>query len=184
MTNHHIKLADLGGEILDVAKTLVREHFDEFGLVDIRENHEGSPHVDTKSIYLRAPPWPFKSLRDAQNDTRVVNWPALQLDRRFDAVLTALQHVVGMPLARVLVVDLHAGGSIKSHRDEGQYAEQTERFHYPIETNDKAVSKIGDEEINMPEGTVWWYDKTVEHSAKNDGESGRIHIIFDCWRPQ
>ncbi|CAB4142371.1 Aspartyl/asparaginy/proline hydroxylase [uncultured Caudovirales phage] len=179
---HHIKVADLRGEILETAQMLVREHFDEFGLVDIRENHPGSPHADTKTLYLRAPPWPFASIEKAQNDKRVVNWPLLQLDQRFHAVLGSLQHVVGLPLARVLIVDLKSGGVINEHRDEGAYAEETERFHYPLKTNPKAISKIGDEEVNMTEGSVWWYDKNVMHSAVNGGEEDRIHLIFDCWR--
>ncbi len=31
----------------------------------------------------------------------------------------------------------------------------------------------------MHEGELWWFDHTVTHSAYNDSEQGRIHIIVD-----
>jgi hypothetical protein len=180
---HHVKMADLSGPLLALAQTLVEDHSSEFGRVNIRETYEGSAHASTQTIYLRAPPWPMTSAREAQEDLRVVNWPLFQLDPRFQGLLAVLENVVGLPMARALIVNLPPGSKIKAHRDEGAYAAATERFHYPIKTNSEAISKISNEEIHMPAGTLWWFDKDHVHSAVNGGTSDRIHLIFDCWRP-
>jgi len=179
---HHIKMADLTGQILALAQTLVKDHISELGRVNVREMHEGSAHAATQAIYLRAPPWPLMSAKEAHQDLRVVNWPLLQLDQRFHGLLVALENVVGLPIARAVIVNLPPGGVVKPHRDEGAYAAATERFHYPIETNPKVISKIADEEVHMPVGTLWWFDKYQVHSAVNGGTADRVHLIFDGWR--
>lgn len=179
---HHIKMADLTGQLLALSQTLVHDHSSEFGRVNVREMHEGSAHYATQSIYLRAPPWPLESAKEAHDDLRVINWPLLQLDQRFHGLLVALENVIALPMARALIVNLRPGGKIKEHKDEGAYAAATERFHYPIETNPEAVSKIGTEEVHMPAGTLWWFNKDEPHSAVNGGTSNRVHLIFDCWR--
>lgn len=187
MTQAHTQLAFGGGALLALAQEVLRSHTNQFGLVNIRESHKGSAHKDTQSIFLRSPPWPLGNAREAQEDLRVVNWPALQLDARWDVVLQALQRIVNLPMARALVVNLAPGGTVEMHRDEGIYAQSTERFHYVIETNPEAVStQLDDEErketIHFPVGTIWWFNKDDDHGFVNTGKTNRVHLIFDAWK--
>lgn len=172
----------MNGALLALARQVVTRHQSSFGEFSLREEFPGSSHKDTQSIYLRAPPWPIKEAATSQDDLRVVDWPTLQLDDQLRGVLLTLQEVVKMPMARAMIVKLSPGGAIGLHMDEGVYSQATERFHFPVFTNLKAISRIGDEEVNMTAGVLWWYQKDELHSARNEGEDDRVHIIFDTWR--
>lgn len=179
---HHVELALMKGALLALCREVVTHHLPQLGEFSLRENFTGSPHSDTTSLNLRSVPWPVKDVTAAQEDLRVVDWPALQLDQRFRQVLLLLQEASGLMMARAMVVSLRSGGTIKAHRDEGLYSRVTERFHYPVFTNHYAVSTIGDESVHMPEGTLWWFNKDEVHSATNEGSEDRVHIIFDGWK--
>jgi len=176
------KLADVNGVLLAMLQDAVRLHRGEFGVVDMRESFEGTPHGDTETIYLRAPPWPFGNVAQLQDEVRVVNWPVLQLEQRFGDGLQALQHISGLAMARAMLVKLKPGGQVKPHVDEGLYASCTERFHYVVETNTGAVYSVDGVDEHLPVGTLWWFDKTKEHWAFNNGQTDRIHLIFDGWK--
>lgn len=182
MSSSIVKLGSATGPTQHLLEEAVRLHQGDFGLVDLREKFEGSPHKGTQTLYLRAPPWPMSSKEDVQQSLQIVNWPLLQLEGRFQQALPELERLAGLPLARAMVVRLMPGHQVEPHADQGRYAELTERFHYIVSTNDQAVLGVGDEHATPAVGEVWWIDKRLEHWAYNNGETPRTHIIFDGWR--
>lgn len=177
-----LKMADVRGPALADALEALKGAYHQFGAVALRETFGDTPHHDTQSIYLRSPPWPLASPAEIQEDLRVVNWPVLQLDPRWQQVLMALQEVAGLPMARAMLVRLTPDGMVDEHTDQGLYADATERFHWVLTTNDRALCQVGSEEYQPKVGELWWFDKTKPHSAINAGTNDRVHLIFDGWR--
>ena len=173
------------------------EHFDLMGLLDTKpvrdalDEHEahfqahtwrqatdGSPHTDTESIYLRMP---SVITRDTVFEgMEVVDCPAMAVPAFAKAILDLGRLAYG-EMARAMIVRLRPFGFITPHTDEGSYALATERFHWVIQTNDEASCRIDDEIIHMEASEVWWFDKHTRHSCTNDGETPRVHLIFDVW---
>jgi quercetin dioxygenase-like cupin family protein len=150
-----------------------------------RQDHPDSPHTDTQTIYARMPEGPvtpelvFEKIGDEYWDPELHDLscglsPLL-------AVAYEIQRCQGGLLARVMAVKLRPGGRIKPHADTGRYAQATERYHAVIRTNQWAWLEAGGERIHMPAGTVWWFDKHVEHAAGNNGSTDRIHLIVDLY---
>lgn len=71
-------------------------------------------------------------------------------------------------------------GYLHRHSDGGT---KTVRHHIPISTNPQCTSFLhddeGDHEFHLTVGTVYQIDYSIEHSAVNEGETDRIHMIID-----
>lgn len=182
MSSSIVRLGAASGPSQQLLEEAIRLHDDQFGVVDLREKFEGSPHKGTQTIYLRSTPWPLRSKDDVQQSLQIVNWPVLQMETRFQQALPELERIAGLPLARAMVVRLEPGKQVEPHADQGRYAELTERFHYVVTTNDQSVLGVGDEHVSPKVGEIWWIDKRLEHWAYNNGPTPRIHLIFDGWR--
>jgi hypothetical protein len=83
-------------------------------------------------------------------------------------------------LGRVLIVKLKSGGVVTPHIDEGTYADHYARFHVAVTGTDKATLTAGPNTQHFAPGEAWWFDHKVTHSARNDGDTDRIHIIIDA----
>jgi len=167
--------------ILPVAPLLdaAARHAARFNDETWRESYPGSPHADSRSIYLRMPP--TISVDSVFNSLEVVDRP-IMAERAFSEACSAIALMVGTPLARAMIVSLAPNGLIAPHADEGLYAEATERYHLAILSNPKARLKAGEETLRLRPGVVWWFDKHVTHSGHNLGEAPRIHLIVDVFR--
>lgn len=56
--------------------------------------------------------------------------------------------------------------------------------HLPLIVPAGCGFRVGGETRKWREGELIIFDDTVEHEAWNDGESDRIILIFDIWRPE
>jgi hypothetical protein len=148
-----------------------------FGQIDWREKYPGSSHPNTQTIYLRMPV--------TVNPDTLLNSVSVEDCLKvpeFDKVIDFIGHSTVEEIARVMVVRLYPQGTIGKHRDEGFYAEMTNRFHAVIETNDQAWLQVGNEKLHMPEGTIWRFNKHEIHFGANDGDTPRTHLIVDTFR--
>jgi hypothetical protein len=53
------------------------------------------------------------------------------------------------------------------------------RFHIPIQTNNKVAMLIGDNIYHFEEGNMYFFNNGAIHSADNQRNSYRFHIVFD-----
>lgn len=148
-----------------------------------RRDHPDSPHRDSETICLRMPPGPISPhlVFEAVGGEQWREVPGLA---PVYPVAWEIERTQGGSLARVMVVKLKAGGRILRHADTGAYAAATERYHAVIQTNPQAWLESGGERVNMPAGSVWWFDKHVEHAGANLGATDRIHLIVDLYPPE
>ena len=97
-------------------------------------------------------------------------------------------HTHGTRLGRIMLVKLLPGGVIGEHIDPGPYFQAHHRFHVPFITHtDMVFFGLGKSNpIHMPEGYLSQLANRRPHSAENNSQVERIHLIvdIDCADPQ
>ena len=149
----------------------------------VRQDYPGSAHADTQCIFVRGPlgftpELYFNDLgsRDFQSQRFLTK--AMPLVELLCAEIEATQ------LGRVLIVNLKPGGYVTSHVDEGKYADHFSRFHVVLTTNSRCTNTTGGQRAHWPQGSFWWFDHKQPHAARNEGDTDRIHLIFDAVSPE
>lgn len=125
--------------------------------------------------------WPQQHPIDAQLRPAMVNdlaWHGFG-QRTTALVATILQTLKPGVVAynRMLSVVM-PGHSIHAHVD-AQLPDWITRVHVPLTTNEQAVTVMADEPHHMQVGTAYAVDTTREHAVRNDGDTPRIHFMFD-----
>lgn len=154
-----------------------------FDAITLRQDTPGSPHKDTRSIFLRGPDDPNATtwFQDVPHKDYgwLESWPEAQ--DVLDHIAVALK-VPGMVFGKVMVIELKAGGALGWHRDEGPYSERHVRYHLPLVSNPGAILYSGPEQAHLPVGLLTHFDNRSLHSAANHGAHARIHLVADVRR--
>ncbi len=144
-----------------------------------RQDFPGSPHHDTKAIFLRwAPHWTPESIFDS---TESIDYPgAKQLPAHY-ALAYRICHMIGATeWGRVMVVKMKPGGRIDQHWDGGAYAHHFDRFHLCLQGDEGNRFTCDGATVAMLPGELWWFNHQLPHSAHNDSPNERIHLIIDA----
>ena len=90
-------------------------------------------------------------------------------------------HVEGTRLGRIMLVKLLPSGAIGEHIDPGPYFQSHYRFHVPFITHPDMVffGPGKSNPIHMPEGYLSQLANRGPHSAENNSQVERIHLIVD-----
>jgi len=152
----------------------------------LRDYPQG-PFGEIESIMLR---FPVKSVYETEEEVKKhfstydqhesIDYPPYkQLPEARILIMQLMARVAGERLGRCMINKISPGGRIFPHADTTAHAEYYDRFHIVIASNDKSMFRAGDEIVNMRAGDVWWFDNSIEHEVRNDGDSDRIHLIVD-----
>jgi hypothetical protein len=76
---------------------------------------------------------------------------------------------------------LSPGSLIREHQDpfldpESGWA----RLHLPIETNAAVDFRLNGRTVRMAPGSCWYLRLSDPHSASNDGDGDRVHLVVDA----
>jgi hypothetical protein len=82
---------------------------------------------------------------------------------------------------RVMLARMAPGGEIKPHRDANAAAKWPHKIHVPLLTNDRVTFFIDNVGYHLPEGEAAEVNNMGVHAVKNDGDSDRIHLIFEYY---
>lgn len=82
---------------------------------------------------------------------------------------------------RVMLARMPAGGVIHPHIDANPAAKWPHKIHVPLTTNLGVVSFFGGAEHHFPVGEAVEVDNLGPHWVRNDGETDRIHLIFEYY---
>ena len=82
---------------------------------------------------------------------------------------------------RVMFARMAPGGEIKPHRDANAAAKWPHKIHVPLLTNDKVTFYVEGTGYHMPEGEAAEVNNMGVHAVKNDGDTDRIHLIFEYY---
>ncbi len=152
-----------------------------FDAVTLRQTYPGSPHKDTRSIFLRGPeaPTPATWFEDVPH----VDYPILAEWPEMQWLLKDIAAELGSDrFGKVMLVELAPGGAVSWHVDEGAYAVAHDRYHLPLTTNPGAFLLSGGEQLHIPVGFLTGFDNHGLHSAINVGPTPRVHLIVDVRR--
>jgi hypothetical protein len=87
------------------------------------------------------------------------------------------------PHGRIRVLKLMPGTGIGLHRDIANevacFAFNQVRLHIPIVTNDKVTFFVGNEQIRMQPGRLYYVNFIKKHWVRNDGSEPRVHLVLD-----
>ncbi len=85
----------------------------------------------------------------------------------------------GGEFPRVMLALMAPGGEIKPHRDANAAAKWPHKIHVPLLTNDKVTFFVDGVGYHLPEGEAAEVNNMGVHAVKNDGDTDRIHLIFE-----
>ncbi len=94
-------------------------------------------------------------------------------------LLERLAQALGGELGRAKFARLPPGAVVKPHADRGRYYRLRDRYHCVIDSRGGSSLTAGSESVRMQPGEIWWFDNKAIHSARNDSELPRTHLIFD-----
>jgi hypothetical protein len=80
---------------------------------------------------------------------------------------------------RVMFARMAPGGEIKPHRDANAAAKWPHKIHVPLLTNDRVTFFVEGTGYHLPEGEAAEVNNMGVHAVKNDGDTDRIHLIFE-----
>jgi Aspartyl/Asparaginyl beta-hydroxylase len=84
---------------------------------------------------------------------------------------------------RVMFARMAPGGEIKPHRDANAAAKWPHKIHVPLLTNDRVTFYVEGTGYHLPEGEAAEVNNMGVHAVKNDGDTDRIHLIFEYFDP-
>ena len=125
------------------------------------------------------------------SDIMAVNTPAFAaLPQAAAIVFPLMARVQGEHLGRVFISRIAPGIRIPPHTDRIAPAEEAfpdrvppavyyERYQIPLQAAPGVVFRVGDEQVFMEPGTVWWFDNCVEHEVLNNSQTDRISLVVD-----
>lgn len=82
---------------------------------------------------------------------------------------------------RVMFARMAPGGIIHPHVDSNAAAQWPHKIHVPILTNPKVSFLSGGSVHHFPEGEAVEVNNLGIHAVNNDGDSDRIHLIFEYY---
>ena len=80
-------------------------------------------------------------------------------------------------MRRAAFLGLPVGASVGQHRDYGSYYLGKHRYHLSIQG--RYWYRVGNEEITVEPGTLFWFNNKLVHEAKDIGDVERISFVFD-----
>lgn len=82
---------------------------------------------------------------------------------------------------RVMLARMPAGGLIQPHIDQTPAAMWPHKVHVPITTNPKVTFFVDRRGYHLPVGNAYEVNNMAEHAVANEGDSDRIHLIFEYY---
>ena len=147
--------------------------------------HEHTGRQETAGVQREALAIPIRGLRKsaqagrARRDVHESRWTSgsvrLPMTRYF---LNQIAETEGSILGRAKIVCLPPGHKVYPHVDRGEYYRVRNRYHLILQSSGSWM-RAGNDEVRMRTGELWWFDNNAEHEAMNDGDTDRIHLIFD-----
>jgi len=101
--------------------------------------------------------------------------------------VTAMYGYANPKHSRIMLANLSAGGKIISHTDgklDNPSLTYPHKVHVPIKTNPNCMFTVENDSINMLVGEAYEVNNAKPHKVENDGDSDRLHLIFELYDNQ
>lgn len=109
-------------------------------------------------------------------------WPQWRdlLEPVLEQAVRAYGYKIGL-FPRVMLAKLPPGGVIHPHIDANPAAKWPHKIHVPVSTNPEVISGFGGGEHYFPQGEAVEVDNLGPHWVHNNGDSDRVHLIFEYY---
>lgn len=142
---------------------------------DARRQDDYEVHAQTQSIILVFfTGWPKVEVAHA------AGWKLFS-----DVAVPVMQEIVarhypaGGTVLRAVLARLPSGCAIDAHVDRHPSFSVGHRIHVPLVSNPRVQFIVGTEDIRPQPGEAFELNNAMPHSVHNDGDTARIHFIFD-----
>lgn len=82
---------------------------------------------------------------------------------------------------RIMLAKMGPGGVIHPHVDANPAARWPHKVHIPILTNDRVAFFVDPDRHHFDEGHAYEVNNLGVHAVSNDGDTERIHLIFEYY---
>jgi len=82
---------------------------------------------------------------------------------------------------RVMLAKMGRGGIIHPHVDAGPAAGFPHKIHVPLQTNPKVQFYVEPNFYYFEVGKAYEVNNRVKHAVKNEGDTDRVHLIFEYY---
>jgi hypothetical protein len=82
---------------------------------------------------------------------------------------------------RIMLARMAPGGVIHPHRDANPAAKWPHKIHLPLTTNEKVTFFVDGVGYHFPVGRAVEVNNMALHAVKNEGDTDRIHLIFEYY---
>lgn len=107
----------------------------------------------------------------------------------FPTVQAILERIPGKKQRVRFMLLKPGGGELKRHcdiqdKEAGTRDNMVTRFHVPLVTNERVMFRAWDSrghanDLHMPERSLCYLDQRKPHTARNDGDANRVHLVVD-----
>lgn len=133
----------------------------------------GTQHLVMKFVRLVATPTEWYAL------PAWAEWESL-VQPLLDEAARRLGYAVA-EFPRVMLARLPAGAEITAHRDGGRFPAFPHKLHIALDTNPHVEFYVDPEWRHIPRGQLVEVNNNLTHAVRNDGETPRVHLIFECF---
>ena len=103
--------------------------------------------------------------------------PRLRITTNF---LKALAQERNVDLGRARLLRLPPGHRIHPHIDQGDYHLFRDRYHLILQAPAGLWLQCGDEQVEMREGELWWFNNKAPHEVHNNNAIDCVLLAFDA----
>ena len=82
---------------------------------------------------------------------------------------------------RVMLARLPAGAEITAHRDGGKFPAFPHKLHIALDTNPHVEFYVDPEWRHIACGQLVEVNNNLTHAVRNDGDTPRVHLVFECF---
>jgi hypothetical protein len=112
-------------------------------------------------------------IQDSAETQLAMQYPQLM------SFLAAFSNTLGKgTLSRAMIVRLTPKMQVGRHWDRGYYYLCRDRYHLVLRSSGSKM-ECGGVGSAWNVGELWWFNNNLGHSARNEGDDWRIHVIFD-----
>eukprot|EP00913_Durusdinium_trenchii_P023868 g22414.t3 len=168
--------AGIGPFMLEDSEDLAEEVLRRLGYLDPGEDSEIRSFLCQEG-YLEATTVPEEAVFQAmQSYAKEKRLPAKRSKIGYTSMLIAR---VLRPRSRVRLSVVLPDGMIAWHPDARVVENGRLILHVPIQTNPRALTRVGQLLLHVPEGQLHWADFSIPHCVFNAGTQPRVHLIID-----
>lgn len=133
-------------------------------------------------ILLRGPTVPAKN--NVYFDVDTINCVDKPITGNFPGTMALIKNLLiragAKEVGMITVAIMEPGAKVVKHVDQGPYYQHYRRFHMPLNTVVGSIITAGDKVVSMKAGEVWELNNLIPHSAENNGDVDRYHMIIDA----